>query len=417
MEDFDKYLDRLVENFYDTGRLVLNERTNKSIDDKDDYEVLRNFWLKYKQLPRHNRLRYIFKDIKVKDLNTEYPKNITLSTWIQYIGKENFNNFYKKLLNEFNLYEENEDQKRGGKNYVVTDSDGNKVLLRSVGEYIAFNTFKHYGLDKELEIDSNMFRNDCGDIHKEIDFILPNKKIAIEVAGMSGNDYYNKLESAKRCIEEKGWVYEYIRTKGKPTKYIHDEIVRILNINNSNYDFNEIIKHESLNKEKIKQLLNKELKEIGNKNGERARQLRINKYIKILYGDEMVVEELKTLHREKIKDFLNGDMNEEQKNFYLLPYLEIISEKHKCEICGKYKSEPRAKLCNSCSRINRRKTERPSCEELLKPNINKSQIGRDYGVSDTAVRKWINQCKKEINNDDELDNIIENFFDTGNFDI
>ena len=25
MEDFDKYLDRLVENFYDTGRLVLNE--------------------------------------------------------------------------------------------------------------------------------------------------------------------------------------------------------------------------------------------------------------------------------------------------------------------------------------------------------------------------------------------------------
>ncbi len=408
-------LDNIIENFFDTGKVVLNERTNKSIDDKDDYEVLRNFWLKYKQLPRHNRLRYIFKDIKVKDLNTEYPKNITLSTWIQYIGKENFNNFYKKLLNEFNLYEENEDQKRGGKNYVVTDSDGNKVLLRSVGEYIAFNTFKHYGLDKELEIDSNMFRNDCGDIHKEIDFILPNKKIAIEVAGMSGNDYYNKLESAKRCIEEKGWVYEYIRTKGKPTKYIHDEIVRILNINNSNYDFNEIIKHESLNKEKIKQLLNKELKEIGNKNGERVRQLRINKYIKILYGDEMVVEKLKTLHREKIKDFLNGDMNEKQKNFYLLPYLEIISEKHKCEICGKYKSEPRAKLCNTCSRINRRKTERPSCEELLKPNINKSQIGRDYGVSDTAVRKWIGQCKKEINNDDELDQIIENFFDTGKF--
>ena len=25
MEDFDKYLDRLVENFYDTGKLVLNE--------------------------------------------------------------------------------------------------------------------------------------------------------------------------------------------------------------------------------------------------------------------------------------------------------------------------------------------------------------------------------------------------------
>ena len=28
MEDFDKYLDRLVENFYDTGKLVLNEMKN-----------------------------------------------------------------------------------------------------------------------------------------------------------------------------------------------------------------------------------------------------------------------------------------------------------------------------------------------------------------------------------------------------
>ena len=80
MEDFDKYLDRLVENFYDTGKLVLNERTNKSIDDKDDYEVLRNFWLKYKQLPRHNRLTirykiistdniYILKDNKLQPYN------------------------------------------------------------------------------------------------------------------------------------------------------------------------------------------------------------------------------------------------------------------------------------------------------------------------------------------------------------
>ena len=39
-------IDNIIENFYDTGKLVLNERTNKSIDDKDDYEVLRNFWLK-----------------------------------------------------------------------------------------------------------------------------------------------------------------------------------------------------------------------------------------------------------------------------------------------------------------------------------------------------------------------------------
>ena len=32
MEDFDKYLDRLVENFYDTGKLVLNE--GKLTDDE-----------------------------------------------------------------------------------------------------------------------------------------------------------------------------------------------------------------------------------------------------------------------------------------------------------------------------------------------------------------------------------------------
>ncbi len=48
--------------------------------------------------------------------------------------------------------------------------------------------------------------------------------------------------------------------------------------------------------------------------------------------------------------------------------------------------------CNKCGRNSLRKVERPSKEELLKLITTKPllQIGKDYGVSDNAIRKW---CK------------------------
>lgn len=60
-----------------------------------------------------------------------------------------------------------------------------------------------------------------------------------------------------------------------------------------------------------------------------------------------------------------------------------------CPTCGKIISN-QAKLCEECSAIQRRKTNRPSRDEL-KQLIRSTPfltIGKQFGVTDNAVRKW-----------------------------
>ena len=68
-----------------------------------------------------------------------------------------------------------------------------------------------------------------------------------------------------------------------------------------------------------------------------------------------------------------------------------ISEKNVCPKCGKFKS-PEAQMCWECYKIYERKVERPDKITLAKEIINSSfcAVGRKYGVSDSAIRKW---CK------------------------
>lgn len=58
--------------------------------------------------------------------------------------------------------------------------------------------------------------------------------------------------------------------------------------------------------------------------------------------------------------------------------------------CGNSKIK-KSKTCNACRGIKSRKTERPDKEQLLKEveELGYSAIGRKYGVSDNAIRKWI----------------------------
>ena len=73
--------------------------------------------------------------------------------------------------------------------------------------------------------------------------------------------------------------------------------------------------------------------------------------------------------------------------------IKIEKKKYYCPKCGRemYKG---AKLCSKCSGEEHRKTIRPLKEELLELIKTKpfTEIGRMYGVSDNAVRKW---CKSE----------------------
>jgi hypothetical protein len=64
-----------------------------------------------------------------------------------------------------------------------------------------------------------------------------------------------------------------------------------------------------------------------------------------------------------------------------------------CIICGKEfitKEEKQIHCSNKCSSVSRRKIERPSKEQLEQEieETNYCAIGRKYGVSDNAIRKW-----------------------------
>jgi hypothetical protein len=64
-----------------------------------------------------------------------------------------------------------------------------------------------------------------------------------------------------------------------------------------------------------------------------------------------------------------------------------------CDDCGR-PVHKRSNLCNDCSHFSNRKVKnRPPKEQLLKEIQETSYcaVGRQYGVSDNAVRKWINK--------------------------
>lgn len=100
--------------------------------------------------------------------------------------------------------------------------------------------------------------------------------------------------------------------------------------------------------------------------------------------------ELKTIlrNRENIQSF--------QEIISTIPPLkeDINSSNYKtsiCSSCGEAKT-PEAKFCINCTNKNQQTVERPSREELknLIRTMPMVQVGKLYGVTDNAIRKW---CK------------------------
>jgi len=71
-----------------------------------------------------------------------------------------------------------------------------------------------------------------------------------------------------------------------------------------------------------------------------------------------------------------------------------LIQKNKENFCidCKQKIDMQAKRCTKCNSLNKRKVkDRPSQEQLLKEieETNYCAVGRKYGVSDNAIRKWL----------------------------
>lgn len=67
-----------------------------------------------------------------------------------------------------------------------------------------------------------------------------------------------------------------------------------------------------------------------------------------------------------------------------------------CQSCGKTLQKKQIKFCSQkCFDPTKRKVERPSIETLLEDikNMSMVKVGKKYGVSDNAVRKWLKSYK------------------------
>ena len=88
----------------------------------------------------------------------------------------------------------------------------------------------------------------------------------------------------------------------------------------------------------------------------------------------------------------NGDIHRLQDERYPLREVQDFSKKyHYCSVCGIEISKG-AKMCKTCSNKNQQMVDRPPREELKKLIREKpfTTIGKEYGVSDNAIRNW---CK------------------------
>ncbi|MCK9279296.1 MAG: hypothetical protein M0P71_01570 [Melioribacteraceae bacterium] len=69
----------------------------------------------------------------------------------------------------------------------------------------------------------------------------------------------------------------------------------------------------------------------------------------------------------------------------------FVNKNHMCPNCKNAK-DAKAVLCKECFSLSKRKVERPNKEELEKlvKELSMTKIGKMFGVSDNAVKKW---CK------------------------
>lgn len=68
------------------------------------------------------------------------------------------------------------------------------------------------------------------------------------------------------------------------------------------------------------------------------------------------------------------------------------NKKFKCTSCGvSLKGNAKTGMCKPCYSLTQRKVKRPPIEQLLEELSNSSflAVGKKYGVSDNAIRKWI----------------------------
>ena len=92
-------------------------------------------------------------------------------------------------------------------------------------------------------------------------------------------------------------------------------------------------------------------------------------------------------HNIQHENFLKQKINKPK-----VQKIQFIKKEKYCIKCGKIISDSSSGLCVDCYNLSQRRVERPSKHKLAEEICETSflQVGKKYGVSDNAIRKW---CK------------------------
>lgn len=199
----------------------------------------------------------------------------------------------------------------------------------------------------------------------ELDFCIPDKKIDIEIDG--SQHYLDKkiIESDKRrtkFLEECGW-----------------DVIRI--------DWSKYQSLDFLSKKEFIRELKNYISEISNKKP-------TIEIIKIKKGYDLCECGVEKSKRSLKCKLCHNKFISENPAIKLERNLKKLNNYDLCE-CGKEKWKS-SKRCVDCGRNSQRKSVRPPLNQLLSEieELGYCGTGRKYGVSDSAIRKWIKSYRK-----------------------
>jgi hypothetical protein len=178
------------------------------------------------------------------------------------------------------------DSKMGSKRYITNDK---KYELRSIYEVIFYNTFMLNGESENLEVDSRKFYGQCGEIQKEVDFIYKDETV-IEIAGMVKQEYFDKINSAMKCIQSLGYNTIVYKTREMTKNYSYYDFYKKI-CEDFNFPVDETLKtnielligHNNLDTETMKKFIDDNIRSVG-QNTDPKKFYQLKMYIKKLYG-------------------------------------------------------------------------------------------------------------------------------------
>jgi hypothetical protein len=250
----------------------------------DDIKFFEKFYEVYGFLPYPKEMERLGKIVKVGDIYPEHPV-AHLNTKSYYICKSKVFKDIRRIVSE-KLGLILSDTTRGAKRFITNDG---KYQLRSIYEVIFYNIFMLNGESENLEVDSKKFYGQCDEIQKEVDFIYKDETV-IEIAGMTKQEYFDKINSAMRCIESLGYNTMVYRTREltRTSSYydFYKKVCEDFNFpidESINYNIELLIGHNNLDKETMKKFIDDNIRSVG-QSTDPKKFYQLKMYIKKLYG-------------------------------------------------------------------------------------------------------------------------------------